>query len=101
MEKKINEWEKVVDNIYKFENVDDQIEGKLLKKEIGQVYNNEVYHIETNVGTWVIFSTVVMASRMASVQEGDYVKIVYTGSTPSKKAGQQDTKLFDVFKKKQ
>ena len=91
------EWKKIEDNIFRFEDVGDTIQGVLKQKEIGQVYGNEVYHIKTATDDFVIFSTVVLQSRMAGVDIGNEVKIVFTGTQPSKKKGQEDVKLFDVF----
>lgn len=97
---KNQDWKQIEDNIFRFENVGDNVSGTLLKKEIGQVFGNEVYHIRRGENdVVVVFSTMVMQSRMASVDEGKDVKIVFTGTQPSKIKGQQDLKLFDVFVK--
>lgn len=97
MEKQ-KEWKKVESQVFRFEKVGDSIEGILKAKEEGAVYGNEVYQIETSDGdTFAVFSTAILASRMAQVDVGEEVKIVFKGKEPSKKAGYEAMQLFDVF----
>lgn len=90
-------WNKIDDNIVRFEKVGDTVEGTLVSREQSTVYNNEVYHIKDKDKVNVVFGTTVLSSKMASVGIGDDVKIIFTGTQPNKKAGQNDIKLFDVY----
>ena len=99
MTKEEKEWKKSEDSIYKFESEGDTVFGKLISKEKGYTYDNEVYKIETDdKKVLVIFSTSVLQSLMANINIGQEVKIVYLGSKQSEKKGFNDIKLFEVFK---
>ncbi len=93
----MEKWQKVEDTIFRFENKGDSIEGFYLKKEKSGLYDNFVYHIRTKDQVNIVFGTAVLNSRMSAVDIGKEVKLVFTGTQPSKKAGQSDIKLFDVF----
>ena len=91
------ELNKVEDMLVKFENIGDEVFGKLLSKEHGSTFGNEVYKILKENGEVVtVFSTKVMESKMVSVSVGDTVLIQLVGTKPSTKKGQNDTMLFDV-----
>jgi len=93
------EWKKTEDLIFKFEKEGDSVEGKLISKEKGHNYDNEVYKLEKEGKINVVFSTTVMESQMQSVNIGDQVKIVFVGTKESKQKGYNDIKLFDIFTK--
>jgi hypothetical protein len=42
----------------------------------------------------------VLQARMGDIKEGDFVRIVFTGTKPPKIRGQSPTMLYDVFKRK-
>ena len=95
-----NEYKKVEESIFKFEKVNEEIIGILQSVEEGANYNNKVYRIKTvKDEVLVVFGTKVLDSKMASVQIGDDIKIVYTGVKEATKKGFNDTKLFDVYVK--
>lgn len=85
----------------KFEKVGDSVKGELLSKETGGNYGNPVYIIRDDEGkSRTVFSTVVLQTKMTDVNVGDEVYIVFTGTIPTKKKGQQDTKDFTVAVKR-
>lgn len=42
----------------------------------------------------------VLQARMGDIKEGDFVRIVFTGTKAPKIRGQSPTMLYDVFKRK-
>jgi hypothetical protein len=96
-DKKKMAYKKVEDKIFKFEEINDSIEGTLLSKETSGIYDNEVYKIETKDGVFTVFSTTVLSSQMTAVNIGDKIKIVYMGTKKNSKPQQQPIKLFDVY----
>ena len=98
---KDNEYKKVESDIFKFEKEGDCVEGKLISVEDNKSFQGKVYKIENDKGiTHAVFSTVILASLMEQVSIGDSVKIIYTGVKPNPVKGQNDTKLYEVFVKK-
>jgi len=93
------DWKKVEPgNVWKEENEGDSIEGTLKNIREGN-YENKVYDIETEEGLRTVFGSVVLDDRMAQVELGQKIKIVFTGTSPSKVPGRNPTKLYDVFVK--
>lgn len=93
----MEEWKKVESEVVRFENEGDAVEGKLVSREIGAEYGNEVYRLKTEDGEKVVFGTSVLMSKMRGIETGTDVKIVFTGYKPTKKRGQSDIKLFEVY----
>jgi len=96
---KTNNWNKIEDTIFKFEKDGDSIEGILMAKEDGRSYGNEVYKIKKDEKIFSIFSTVVLASQMSKVNIGEEIKIVFMGEKENDKKGQNNIKLFEVYKR--
>lgn len=90
-------WNEVKSDVFKFENIGDQITGEYIAREISALYDNDVYQIRTESGIFAVFGTAVLSSKMAKVPLNSEVRIVYSGTEKNKKAGQSDIKLFDVF----
>lgn len=97
----MGEWKKIEAQTFKFDKVGAEIEGELVGIEDSKTYGNKLFKIETEEGVKAIFGTSVMESQMMNVKIGDYIKIVFTGTQPNKKKGQNDIKLFDVFVKEE
>lgn len=92
-------FEKVESTIFKFDEVGESVQGKLIAIEDGHNFGNKVYKIETkNAGTVAVFSTAVLESLMSAVPLGKEVVILYTGTKPDSK-GRNDIKLFEVYVK--
>lgn len=96
-EKNEEEWEDQTGNIWKIENEGDTIKGKVVSIKKGKFdWNN--YQLETEDGIFTVFGSSVLQNRMAGIEEGDTVKIVFQGLQKNK-AG-QDMKMFQVLKLK-
>jgi len=81
------------------EKINDELVGKVL--EVKQGAYGAQYVIGTEGGKSVITpSNKVLQSRMAKVEVGETVKIVYLGVEQPKTRGYKPTLLFDVFVKK-
>lgn len=94
------EWKKIEADIFKFENEGDVIEGILIDVDESSNYNNKVYKIEKADGkTSVVFGTTVLDTNMKNVSLGTHVRILFIGTKPNNKVGQNDIKLFEVFVK--
>ena len=92
-------WNKVEDSIFEFKEKGDSVEGIYKAKEVGGLYGNDVYKIQQSDETIVtVFSTTIMTSMMGAMTIGDKVKIVFNGTKPNTKKGQNDIKMFDVFR---
>lgn len=95
------EYEKVEDTIFKFENVGDKLEGKLVGVEDGQTYGNKVYKIETeDKKILTVFGTSVLMTKMSTIKLGDQIMIEFAEVKPSEKKGFNDTKMFNVYRAK-
>ena len=81
-------------------NTQAELEGEFVKKEVGIGPNNSnMYHFlvgganeQEEVAVW---GNIVLDSRLAEVQHGDNIKIVYLGKAKSKRGNEY--KNFDVF----
>jgi len=94
-------YEKVEDEIFKFENVGDFVVGKYIAKETSGNFDNEVYKIQKESGDVVtVFATTVLQSIMNSIELGTEVVIRLTGVKPNPKKNLNDIKLFEVLRKK-
>jgi len=97
---KMNEWKKVEDTIFKFEKEGDLVEGKLVDKQHGSTYDNEVYKVEQKDKSVVtVFGTTVLDSQLRLVDIGQEIKIVFSGTKPPKRKGHNPLKLFEVYSK--
>lgn len=95
----MEQWTKIEDKIFRFENAGDNIEGKYLSSEDSKLYDNQVYKIENSEGIWTVFGTTVLDSKMKKVDVGSEVRIIFTGEQANKNKNQSPIKLFDVFTK--
>ena len=94
-----DEWVSTEPQIWKEEEKGDTIEGKLVgKREKGGKYGNASYLIENDEGVHVVFGTTVLEDRMRAVKTGDMIRIVFKGTEKNKRS--ENTKIFEVFKKK-
>ena len=94
-----DEWVSTEPHIWREDEQGDAIEGRLMeKRENGGKYGNASYLIENDKGVHVVFGTTVLESRMRAVETGDMVRIVFKGVEKNKRS--EDTKIFEVFKKK-
>lgn len=97
MEKNNEGFKNTESQIFKFEKIEDKIQGKLISKEDSDRYNNKNYKIKKADGeTVIVFGTSVMDSQMEIVNVGDEVIITYKGERENKKPGQNPIKLFCV-----
>lgn len=88
---------KVEDNIVKFEKAGDSVEGKLIARETGANFGNEVYKLEDDNGkTYAVFGTTILSTRMAGIAIGKWIKIEFTGTTKNSNPKLNDIKQFDV-----
>ncbi len=79
--------------------VNEEISGVVIGIDEGQYGKN--YTIKQDDGKMVTPSSYkVLQSRMATVRPGDTVKIIYTGTEPSKQRGYEDTLMFRVLVKR-
>lgn len=76
------------------------VEGKLLSMETGVKTSmgvNNVYRLEDEAGELLtLFGSAVLNRAMQACHVGDWVIVKLTGTSPSKKKGQSDVKLFEV-----
>jgi len=93
------DWKQVVSEIFKFENVGDEIIGKLIKTEPSQQFDNNVYTLDVEGKNYVVFGTTILDSRLAMVPLNAEVKIVFSGTKPAEKKGHNDMKQFEVYTK--
>jgi len=99
-EQQTDGWNLVQAEVFKFQQENDTIEGKLIHVEDSKKYNNKVYTIEkADKKNIIVFGSTVLDNRMQLVPLGSIVKIVFKGLEENKKSGQEDIKLFDVYKK--
>ena len=92
-------WISTEPQIWKPEAEGDTLQGTLIqKREKGGRYEKESFIVETEDVSYVVFGTTVLEDRMQSVEIGDLVKIIYKGTEKNKR--NEDTKIFEVFKKK-
>lgn len=97
MAKPQRKMKKVEDNIVKFEKPGDAVEGKLIARETGANFGNEVYKLEDDSGnTYAVFGTTILSTRMAGIPIGKWVKIEFTGTTKNSNPKLNDIKQFDV-----
>lgn len=91
-------WKEREDSVFKFEKEGDFIEGVLTAITESGTYDNKVYKLKQDDGKIVsVFSTTVMATKMATVAIGEKVKIEYTGEKENKNKGQSPTKQFKIY----
>lgn len=95
---KMKEWKEVKNQIFAFTEVGQMVIGKYIKTEKSKKYDNDVYHIKTmDNEIFVVFGTAILSDKMKNVPLGSEVKIELVGFEESKKTGQQDLKVFNVF----
>lgn len=79
--------------------IDDSISGELveIKTNVGR-YKSNIYTIKSDVNGEDIdvWGGTVLDSRMADIEKGATIKIVYLGEAPSKSGG-NPVKLYDVY----
>ena len=84
-------------NIFKFEKVDDEIEGIYQGTTTGQF--GEDFVIKAPSGElFKIFGCAVLRTKFKEVKEGDYVRVVYVGVQPSISKAGFNYKDFKVFR---
>lgn len=93
-------YEEIESVIFKFEKIGDELKGKYIASEIGKNYGNKVYKIETDDGVMAVFGTVVLESKMDNINLGDSIKIVFDSVKKNPKKGQNDIKMFKVFRER-
>ena len=98
---KLDGFTEVKQDVFKFENKGDSIQGKLLEKKESEEFNNQEYKIKSSDGIeHIIFGHVMLDSKMENVDVGSIVNIELIGETPPKKEGHNPTKQFVVHWKK-
>lgn len=95
--KKEHKWQKVEDNIIRFEKPGDECEGLLVSRESGRNFGNEVYKLSFEGRNLVVFGTAILQTKMSGIPNGKYIRIVYLGDLPNKNAQLNDIKNFDVY----
>lgn len=97
---KKEEWEEIKQDVFRFENIGDTIEGELMsKKESDEFQNMEYRIIDKDAVEHIVYGTVILDSLMENVDERLNVCIKYIGEQAAKKEGHNPTKLFKVWKK--
>lgn len=91
-------WEAIEPNVWKPQNENDSVVGKLIEKKVGGKYESNIYKLEEQGKFFIIFGTTILDSRMSYVKIGDQIKIEYKGSKTNKKG--QPVKIFKVYKEK-
>lgn len=90
-------YKEVVSEVFRFEQIGDFVEGKLLEKVPGS-FDQDNYKIETKEGKEVlVFGTTVLSSRMSFVKVGSQIKIEFTESIAPSVKGHNPTKIFKVY----
>jgi len=90
-------FEKVEVDMWKPEKSKDEIIGVLLEKETDVGENNStLYHLEVDGKSIGVWGSAVLNTKMAPVQVGSKIKIVYLGTGEAQK-GRNPPKLFDVY----
>lgn len=84
------------DGVWKPVTVGESVEGTYVGKDenVGG-FDSTIYHLNTVNGPLSVWGSAILDQNMVYVKLNQKVKIVFTGTTPSKKGN--DTKLFDVF----
>lgn len=101
MGKKLEGFTEIKQDVFKFENKGDFIQGKLLSKKESDEFGNLDYRIQTKDGTThKIYGSVILDSKMSDISIGSIVNIEFIGVQESKKEDHQPTKLFRVYWKK-
>ena len=91
--------EAIQPDVWKPENEGDTIEGILIeKKENAGTYDSNAYMIDTKVKQLLIWGSTVLDDRMAFINVGERVRIVYKGKEKNQKG--QPVKIFRVFREK-
>lgn len=90
------EFEEITGDVWKPEKEGDMVEGILINKEIDKPpYNSTLYHLEKDGAAMAVWGSSVLDSRMLYISAGEYVRITFKGTEPSKK-GQNPIKIFKV-----
>lgn len=98
---KLDGFTEVKQDVFKFENKGDSIQGKLLSKKESGEFDNYDYQIQSKDKTiHKVYGSVILDSKMVDVEINSIVNIEFTGLQESKKEGHQPTKLFTVHWKK-
>lgn len=77
--KSVDWQEVVVGNVFSFQQVGDTIEGVLVAKRQGKMYDTGVYDIQTKEGIRTVFGTAILDTRMERVEENHPIKIEFVG----------------------
>ena len=89
-------WIKIGDSkLFKFENVNDSIEGKLMNIRTGGKFDSKMYDVETDSGMLTFFGSTVIDGRLTKDLIGSRIKVVYTGKATTETG--TEYKTFDVF----
>ena len=91
-------FKKIQVNFWKPEEVGDQLQGTLVKKEEDVGANNsKLYGLETDAKKQMaIWGGTVLDELMNYISVGDFIRVTYKGLKPV--AGKNDMKLFEVEK---
>lgn len=93
-------YEEIKQDVFRFENIGDTIEGELVsKKESDEFQNMEYRIIDKDDVEHIVYGTVILDSLMENVDINVFVCIEFIGENPAKKEGHNPTKLFKVWKK--
>lgn len=93
-----NEYQKIDDGtFYRFENIGDSIEGRLLTKGQSERYAVGLYDIETENGVIRILGKTQLDRLLNQIIEGEFIKIEYVDNQTTPKG---DMMLFNVYRKK-
>lgn len=90
-------FEKIENEVWKPEEVDEEIIGVFISsdKDVG-VNNSIIYHLEVESKPVSVWGSAVLDAKMIAVKPGNKLKIVYKGKGEAK-AGKNPPKLFDVY----
>jgi len=90
-------WEEVEDAaFFKFENIGDAVEGKLVGKAMSDQYKFGIFTLEQDDGNSVRFhGAAQLDPLMLSVKIGEYIKVEYADNQKRPKG---DMKVFTVYR---
>lgn len=92
-----NEWIEIkqeIQNLKKFENKGDYIEGVLINKETFGNFNNILYTLSTSKGEIKFFGSVILNNKLKDVPNGSFIKIVFNGKTKGLRYNYYDFSVY-------
>lgn len=92
-------YKKVESKVWKPTQENEELAGTYKGQTQSVEYSNVVYHIENKEGEFAVFGSTILNDKMRNIVAGTEIIIIYLGLQENKKQGQNDIKLFEVWKK--